>query len=64
MAIKDGIAFHGISINTSPKVLEGFRKIRVCVLDPSVMYYIHIERKDYVNYLLQNFPIKIYGFHL
>jgi len=64
MAIKDGIAFHGISINTSPKVLEGFRKIRACGLDPSVMYYIDIERKDFVDYLLKNFSIKIHEFHL
>ncbi len=44
MAIDGYISYHGIAFNHSPAVLEGFRKIRPCGLDPSSMGYLEVSR--------------------
>ena len=53
MAIDHGISYHGISVNISGEVLEGFSRIRPCGLDPSVMGYVAMSaeavRKAFIS---------------
>lgn len=44
MKIRDGVSFHGISMNYSRKCLEGFMRIHPCGLDPNVMGYLGISK--------------------
>jgi lipoyl(octanoyl) transferase len=46
MKIRDGVSFHGISINYSPESIKGFMKIRPCGLDPQVMGFLGISRDE------------------
>ncbi|MCW6170991.1 MAG: lipoyl(octanoyl) transferase LipB [Thermoplasmatales archaeon] len=55
MAIDQGISYHGISINLSSEVLEGFNKIRPCGMDPEVMGYIDASREEMISALLRSF---------
>jgi lipoyl(octanoyl) transferase len=55
LAIEKGVSYHGISINTGKKVLEGFSRINPCGMDPSVMGYVEIERDDLIRVLLSEF---------
>ena len=55
MAIDKGISYHGISINISHEVLEGFNRIRPCGLSPGVMGYIDVSREEMISALLRSF---------
>ncbi|EQD39067.1 lipoate-protein ligase B [mine drainage metagenome] len=51
MAIDGYVSYHGIAFNHSPVVLDGFRKIRPCGLDPSSMGYLDVSRTDLLQAL-------------
>ena len=55
MAIVRGVAFHGISINLTAEVLEGFSRINPCGMDPHVMGFLGISRDKMINAVLKNF---------
>ncbi len=55
MAIDHGISYHGVAINISPEVLQGFAQIRPCGLSPAVMGFVDISRGDLVKALLDGF---------
>ncbi len=59
MKVKDGVSFHGVSINYSKEVLEGFAKIKPCGLDPSEMGYLGVE-KGTLKYAIVNQLKKTY----
>lgn len=52
MAMDDYVSFHGISINTGEEVLDGFRKINPCGLDPDLMTYINIDKGNFMEDLV------------
>ncbi len=60
MKVKDGVSFHGVSINYGGDVLDGFMKIRPCGLDPSEMGYLGVE-KDRLKDSIQNKLKEKYG---
>lgn len=64
MAIDHGISYHGISINTSEAVLEGFSRIRPCGLDPSVMSYAGIGQESIIQGFVNAFSKKFGDFSL
>ena len=55
MAIDHGISYHGIAINLSPDVIDGFEKIRPCGLNPDVMGYVDVPRDDIIKTITENF---------
>ncbi len=54
MAMDDYVSFHGVSINTGPEVLDGFRKINPCGLNPDVMSYVRIDEGLFRSGLLES----------
>lgn len=64
MAIKNNISYHGISINISREVLKGFQKIRACGLEPSMIWFVDINRHKLVMDLLQNFSSRLHEFNM
>lgn len=54
MKIRDGVSFHGISINYSSECLDGFRKIHPCGLDPKIMGYLGKSRKELRENLIKS----------
>ncbi len=63
MAIRDGIAFHGFSINISGSSLDGFSRIRACGLDPSSVSFVPIERNTLMMELLKAASSKFHRFN-
>lgn len=57
MAIKDSVSMHGVSINLSEEVLEGFNRIRPCGMSPEVMGYIGIGRDRVINAMLSELDV-------
>ncbi len=55
MAIVRGVAFHGISINLTSEVLNGFSRISPCGMDPHVMGFLDISRNEMIRAVLNNF---------
>ncbi len=55
MAIVRGVAFHGISINLTSEVLNGFSRISPCGMDPQVMGFLGISRDEMIRAVLNNF---------
>lgn len=55
MAIDHGVSYHGVSVNTSPEVLEGFGRIRPCGLDPAVMGYVKIDGVKFRGAVIEAF---------
>ncbi len=51
MAIDHGVSYHGVALNLSEEVLESFLKIRPCGMEPEVMWYVPIPRKDIIGRL-------------
>lgn len=64
MAIDHGISFHGISINIASNALEGFKSIRPCGLDPSVMGYASLSEEAIKNGFLSAFSQRFGDFSL
>lgn len=60
MKVKDGVSFHGVSINYSREVLEGFAKIKPCGLDPSEMGYLGVGRETLKDAICKQLK-KTYG---
>lgn len=60
MAIREGISAHGFAINISPEVLDGFKRIRACGLDPDVMGYVDVDENYLVNDIIENIS-EFYG---
>ncbi len=60
MAIRDGISAHGFAINISPDVLDGFKKIKACGLEPDVMGYIDVDENELIKEIVENLS-KFYG---
>ena len=60
MKVKEGVSFHGVSINYGREVLEGFKKIKPCGLDPSEMGYLGLD-KEILKDAIQGKLIKTYG---
>lgn len=54
MAIVKGTSFHGVSINISEDVLEGFSRIRPCGMDPGVIGYLNVDRNSMVGAVRNN----------
>lgn len=55
MAIDHGISYHGIAINYSSEVLDGFMRIRPCDMDPSVMGSLNVKRSLLKDSMLRSF---------
>lgn len=55
MAIDHGVSYHGISINISEEVLDGFHRIRPCGLDPVVMSYAEVSPERIKSAFLESF---------
>ncbi|MEM0158190.1 MAG: lipoyl(octanoyl) transferase LipB [Thermoplasmataceae archaeon] len=55
LALDHFISYHGVAINISAESLPGFNKIKPCGLDPSVMGYVEIDRRDLMNGLIESF---------
>lgn len=45
LAIRDRVSFHGLSVNISERVLEGFRGINPCGLTPDTIGFVDIGRE-------------------
>ncbi len=54
MKIREGVSFHGISINYSKEVLQGFMKIRPCGLDPQIMGYLGVEKGEVIENIIRS----------
>ena len=62
MAIDHGISYHGIAINYSSEVLDGFMRIRPCDMDPSVMGSLNIQRSLLKDSILKSFRTNFANF--
>ena len=62
LAIRNKISFHGISVNISEEVLEGFAKINPYGLDPKTIGYVNIERSSLKREIRENFERLIHKF--
>ena len=62
LAIKGNVSFHGISINISEEVLDGFSKINPCGLDPKKIGFVKIDRSAIKRELIENFEKSIHPF--
>ncbi len=49
MAIDGHVSYHGAAINYLPEAVDGFKRIRPCGLEPSVMGYVPVSRQDLAN---------------
>ncbi|MGP6294284.1 lipoyl(octanoyl) transferase LipB [Caldiplasma sukawensis] len=54
MRIENGVTMHGVSLNYSSEVLEGFKKIKPCGLDPESMYFVNSSYEDLKANLEEN----------
>ncbi len=52
MKVRNGVSFHGVSINYGKESLTGFSKIRPCGLDPTEMGYLGIEKNTLMKELV------------
>jgi lipoyl(octanoyl) transferase len=64
MAIDGFVSYHGIAFNYSPKVLEGFMKIRPCGIDPGSMGYLETSRDRLSNALSDAFSAEFGDFSI
>lgn len=55
LALDDYISYHGISINYSADVLPGFARIRPCGIDPSLLGFLNVRRKELMDATLDSF---------
>ncbi len=62
MAIDHGVSYHGVAVNTSPEVLEGFSRIRPCGLDPAVMGYAEIDGGKFRKAVVETFAERFGAF--
>ena len=54
MALDDFVSYHGISINYSEEVLQGFSRIFACGMDPGVIGAVPIDAKRFKTDLKEN----------
>ena len=64
MAIDGFVSYHGIAFNYSPKVLEGFMRIRPCGLDPGSMGYLETSRAKLLQALSEAFSSEFGDFSI
>lgn len=62
LAIREGVSFHGIAVNISEDVLQGFSRINPCGLDPGSIGFIPVEREKLVEAVLSSFKENIHPF--
>lgn len=62
IAVDENVSYHGVSINISKSVLDGFSRIRPCGMDPSVISYAEVERDRLVAALISEFSGKFGSF--
>lgn len=55
MAVDDYVSYHGMALNISASVLNGFRLINPCGMNSSVISYVDIPREDAIKGLLKEF---------
>ncbi len=60
MAIDDYVSYHGVALNISKDVLNGFLSINPCGLPPAVMGYIDVPREKAMHYIISEIE-KFYG---
>lgn len=58
IAVDENVSYHGVSINISKSVLDGFSRIRPCGMDPSVMSFVQVERDRLIEALISVFSGK------
>ena len=62
LAIRDKISFHGLSVNISEEVLDGFNRINPCGLKPETIGFVKIDREDLKKELRSSFERSIHPF--
>ncbi|WP_337860589.1 lipoyl(octanoyl) transferase LipB [Ferroplasma sp.] len=55
MAIDDYVSYHGMALNISDAVLDGFRLINPCGMNSNVISYVNISREEARSKLLKEF---------
>ncbi|HLH86148.1 MAG TPA: lipoyl(octanoyl) transferase LipB [Thermoplasmataceae archaeon] len=63
LALDHYVSYHGIAINLSEEVLEGFSRIRPCGLEPDVMGFVRIGRDMIKNDLIREFSRRFGDFN-
>ncbi len=62
LAIREKISFHGVALNISEAVLEGFARINPCGLNPSTVGYVPVSREKLLRELRRRFEILVHPF--
>ena len=55
MAVDDYVSYHGMALNISDAVLEGFKLINPCGMNNNVISYVNISREEAKSDLLREF---------
>ncbi len=55
MAVDDYVSYHGMALNISPSVLEGFAPINPCGMNSNVISYVNIPREKVIPSLIYEF---------
>ncbi len=62
MAVDDYISYHGMALNISPSVLDGFRLINPCGMDSNIVSYVDIPREKAIHSLIKEFSFRFGDF--
>ncbi len=62
LAIREKISFHGVAINISGEVLDGFARINPCGLDPNTIGFVRVTREKLMRELRNRFEILVHPF--
>ncbi|GGM68678.1 hypothetical protein GCM10007108_03470 [Thermogymnomonas acidicola] len=54
LAIDGEVSFHGSALNTSEAAMNGFYRINPCGLSPSVMGWVSVDRKLYIQSVIRS----------